>query len=304
MRRYHRDVVLGMLSAAVAVGTIAAMSTPPIRIALLPFEDHAGFRGNWTLSVDVPTLLGSYIEEAAAVDVVPMDTVRAILQEKAVQAYTGGDRAVVLGKRVRADLVITGVVDDFNMRRFMAGDPNLIGYKSYTAKIKFTEVQLIRVATGKVLGTFEVAKDSTERPLDLDLFGRPRRQDKAFREIYEVEFGSERFYQLLIGQTAHRAFLDLSRQILQVILQRPPVDLSGGTAIVLSVNGEEVYLGIGSEDYVELGDKLPIYKGKIRVGWVQVVQIIGPHLCKAQVMEGAKAMEAGLRIGQGGLSEP
>lgn len=298
MCRYH-NVLLSILGVVLAVGAMGAAPTPPIRIALLPFEDHAGFRGNWTLSVDVPALLGEYLEEMAAVAVVPMDTVRATLEEKEGQVHKKGDRAVALGRRVGADLVITGVVDDFNMRRFMAGDPNLLGYKSYTAKIKLTDVQLVRVATGDVLGTFEVEKDSTERPFGLDLFGRPRKQDRAFREIYEVEFGSERFYELLIGQMAHAAFLDLSGQILQVILQRPPVDLSGGSAMVLSINGGEAYLGIGAEDCVELGDKLPIYKGKTRVGWVQITQIVGPHLSKARITEGKEAMEAGLRIGPG-----
>lgn len=297
--RYHRCVVLGILGLVLAVvGTAGAIPMPPIRIVLLPFEDRAGFRGNWTLSVDVPALLGEYLEEAASIEAVSMDTVQAALEEKAVEAHKGDDLAAVLGKRVGADLAITGVVDDFNMRRFTAGDPNLLGYKSYTAKIKLIDVQLIRVATGEVLGTFEVAKDSTERPLGMDLFGRPRKQDRAFREIYEVAFGSERFYELLIGQTADRAFLDLSGKIVQAILQRPAVDLSGGSAIVLSVNGEEAYLGIGAEDHVESGDRFPIYKGKTRVGLVQVIQIIGPHLCKAQIIEGEEVMEAGLSIGQ------
>ena len=83
-------------------------------------------------------------------------------------------------------------------------------------------------------------------------------------------------------------------------MDRPPIDLSGDQAVVLAVEVEEneVYLGIGHADGLEYGDILPLGKEGEQVALVRVHQLIGPHLCKAVVLEGGDGVETGLRIGQ------
>jgi hypothetical protein len=290
------SAIVCVLCAAPAVeeGTQAGS----LRIALLPFEDHAGFQGKWNLAMDVPAMFGQCLSEAAAIRVVPMDSVEAVLHEKDLRKLKGNAHAIRLGRRVGADLVIVGKVEHFGMRRLTAGDPNLIGYKSYTSQIDLRDVQLIKVATEEVVGTFEVSRDSTEHPLGVDLFGRPRRQDREFRELFTVDFGSEHFYELPLGKLATDAFRDLSAQIIQALMERPPVDLSGERAVVLSIEDNEVYLGIGSQNRVEHGDLFPLYSGDTQIALVKVHQILGSHLCKARIVERAGQIEVGSRIGQ------
>jgi hypothetical protein len=248
--------------------------------------------------MDVPTLLGQYLSDEATISVVPMDSVKTALSEERLRKLRGVARAIGLGRCVEVDLVIIGRVERFGMRRLTAGDPNLIGYKSYTSQIDLRDVQLIKVVTEEIVETFEVSRDSTERPLGLDLFGRPRRQDREFRELFAVDFGSERFYELPLGRLAADTFRDLSTQIIRAVTERPPIDLSGERAVVLSVEDNEVYLGIGSQDRVEPGDLLPLYSGETQIALVKVHQILGSHLCKAQVVEQAGPIEVGFRIGQ------
>lgn len=278
-------------------GAAAAGPLPTLRLALLDFEDRAGFQAEWHLSRDVPDLLGRYLDADDAVCVIPPEEVEAVQRNKQLKKYYGMDRAVRLGQRLDADVVITGVVEKLGMRRVTVGNPNLAGYKSYNSVVHLSQVQLIRVATGAIVATCETLRDSTEKSYGLDLFGRPRQQDRIFRELFKVDFGSERFFALAFGKLVDVAFTDLSSQIIASLTERPPIDLSGAQAQVLAVEADEVYLGIGILDRVEYGDVLPLYDKEVRIALVRVHQIIGPHLCKAEVVEKFGVIDAGLRIG-------
>ena len=280
----------------VAVATEGPL--PALRLALLDFEDRAGFQAEWHLSRDVPDLLGQYLDADDAVFVIPPEEVEVVQLDKQLKKYYGIDRAVRLGQSLDADVVITGVVEKMGMRRVTVGNPNLAGYKSYSSAIHLSQVQLIRVATGKIVETFETRRDSTEKSYGLDLFGRPRKQDRVFRELFKVDFGSERFFELTFGKLVDVAFRDLSSQMITSLTERPPIDLSGAQAQVLAVEADEVYLGIGILDRVEYGDVLPLYDKEARIALVRVHQIIGPHLCKAEVVEKFGVIDTGLRIGQ------
>ena len=280
-----------MLDAAVA-GPL-----PPLRLALLDFEDRAGFQAEWHLPRDVPDLLGRYLDADDALSIIPTEEVAAAQLDKQFKPYRGMDRAVRLGHFLEADVVVTGIVEKMGMRRVTMGNPNLAGYKSYNSVVHLSQVQLIRVATGELVETFETLNDSTEKSYGLDLFGRPRQQDRAFRELFKVAFGSERFFELSFGKFVELTFRDLSSQMITSLTERPPIDLSGEQAHVLAVEADEVYLGSGTLDRVEHGDVLPLYDKQNRVALVRVHQIIGPHLCKAEVVEKFGAIATGLRIG-------
>jgi hypothetical protein len=292
-------LVFGLVVAGQAQAPVETSGARPLRIALLPFDDRAGFQGEWNLATDVPALLGKYLSEAAPVVIVPMDTVGAVAKERKLENYEYIKDVARLGRLLEADVVIVGTVDGFGMRRKTAGDPNLISYKAYESKIKLSNVRLIRVANEDEIDAFDVADKSEERPLGLDLFGRPRKQDREFRELFTVEFGSERFYELQLGKLTADVFGDLSTRILRTLVERPPIDLSGETAKILSVDDDEVFLGIGSQDHVEYGDVLPVYdeEGE-QIALVEVNEVLGSQMSRARVVERAGPVLVGSRLGQ------
>ena len=299
MARRGRWVPAILLGSALGPGAAEEIARPPpLSIALLDFEDRAGFQGRWNLARDVPEFLGRHLDEEDAFDVVSAKRVEAAQADPQVAGLEGRDLALAAGRLLGADIVIRGVVETFGMRRVTAGDPNLAGYKSYHSRVRIEEVEVIRVATEEVLGTVETNRDSTETPLGLDLFGRPRRQDREFRELFHLDFGSERFFELPLGTIAGAAFEELRREIASLLMERPAIDLTGENAVVLAVDHDEVYLGIGIDDNVEYGDLLPLYRDSLRVALVKVSEVIGPHLSKATIVDGADRVETGSRIGQ------
>ena len=296
LRSWIPAILLGPVCAPVAAGE--AVHPPPLSIALLDFEDQAGFQGGWILARDVPELLGRYLDGEDAIDVVSAQHVVEAQKDPALSGLEGRDLAVAAGRLLDADIVVRGVVETFGMRRVTAGDPNLAGYKSYHSRVRIEDVEVIRVATEQVLGTAAASRDSTETPLGLDLFGRPRRQDREFRELFHLEFGSERFFELPLGIVADAVFEELRREITSLVMDRPAIDLSRDDAVVLAVDEDEVYLGIGVDDNVEYGDLLPLYQDSLRVALVKVSEVIGPHLSKATIIDGAARVETGSKIGQ------
>ena len=293
--RWIPAIVLGAAFGPGGAGEI--VHPPPLSIALLDFEDLAGFQGSWTLARDVPEFLGRHLDGEDAFDVVPPQRVVEIQADPRLSGLEGRDLAVAAGRLLDADIVIRGVVETFGMRRVTAGDPNLAGYKSYHSRVHMEDVEVIRVATEQVLGTVAASRDSTETPLGLDLFGRPRRQDREFRELFHLDFGSERFYELPLGMAADAVFEELRREIAAVLIDRPAIDLTSDNAVVLAVDEDEVFLGIGVDDNVEYGDLLPLYRDGLRVALVKVSEVIGPHLSKATIVDGDQ-VETGSRIGQ------
>jgi hypothetical protein len=299
-------LLFGVVGVSVATGQTPEqqqVSRRPLRIALLQFEDRAGFQGDWNLATDVPILLGKYLSEAALVQIIPMDSVAAAAKERKLgdSGYTReyAKNVARAGRDLSADIVIVGTIERFGTRRRTAGDPNLISYKAYSSSIELSDVRLIKAATGEEVDVLEISSASEERPLGLDLFGRPREQDKEFRELFKVEFGSERFFELQLGELTAEVFGDLSTQIIRTLVDRPPIDLSGDNARVLSVEEDEVFLGIGSQNHVEHGDMLPLYdKGGVQMALVEVNEVLGSQLCRARVVEREGAIEPGFRIGQ------
>jgi hypothetical protein len=296
-------VPLALVALVVGGLSPAAASLGP-RIAILSFDNEAGFEGRWTLSDDVPRALGTHLTSLSSLQVIDADSVT-VAEDIAREA---GERqlslAIAVGQALDADYVLRGVVTKCGIRRVVAGDPNLGGYRSFTYSIGVDEVELTRTTTGAVVRTLSVVRDSVMRPLELNLFGRPTAHDRELDTLREIDFDSEAFEELAFGRFVHRALDEMAVDIVGTIYDRRPLVLSREGARVLAVDEEQIFLGIGVDDYLEAGDVVPILDAQgERVALVEVAEIIGPHLSSAiplpaTVGSTPQAIEVGFRIGQ------
>ncbi len=267
-------------------------SLPPVRVALLPFDDQAGFQGAWKLASDVPRLLGTHLDEIPGIAVVASE----------INTRTTGDLAEMakqwqgIAAQLDVDVLIRGRVSKFGVRRTVAGDPNTFGYKSYTHSVKIDEIELIDGKSGSILSTLDVRRDSVERPIDFSLFGKPNAQDREFRELLSAEFASEKFFALTFGQHVQSVFGELSQAIADSLLGRAPIALRED-AKVLAVDGVEIYLNIGNGDLVRRGDIFSVMQNGQHVGAVRIEEIIGQHLSKAAVIDNEGPIQTGLSLG-------
>ena len=69
--------MLSLLFASLIIGAFpGGADIPPMRVALLPFEDRAGFQGEWELARDVPELLGVHLSALPGISVVSIDALQ------------------------------------------------------------------------------------------------------------------------------------------------------------------------------------------------------------------------------------
>lgn len=275
-----------------------SQTVAPVRVVVMPFEDRAGFQGKWDLSKDVPKLLAANLRSVAGIEIIEPDLVESVAS-RVIDTNRSQDYSIFdsVASELKADVFVTGIVEKFGVRRAMAGDPNSIGYRAYTYSIELNEIEIVQIGSGAILATLSVNRDSVDRPIQFNLFGKPQVQDREFRELLSVSFASKRFFEMAFGIHVQNVFEELTVSIVDELLYRGPIVL-GESAKVLAIDGEEVFIGLGKEDLVQHGDTLPLLELGHQVGVVRVKQILGPHLSRAIVVDCSQPLRAGLVIGQ------
>lgn len=284
---------------------LSADSTAATRpyIAVLPFVDKSGFRkGVWDLKREMARLLSEEMTAFPEWQVVPYEAMNEVVGESKKLDLPA---AVEKGRILEADIVLLGTIHDYNMERLSVGDPMLGGYKSYSGIAKL-ELRAVRVDDQSEMGLVEAERELVDRDLGLDLLGKPRDQDLQFAGLKEVAFGGEDFRATILGKATLETIDELLQKLVQQV--RPQaLNLGGQPAELLSVYGTDVYINIGSENRLRAGYRFEVFPGSqrvrqegidplLRIGVVEVQEIIGARLSSVRVLEGEKSLRAGDRL--------
>ena len=98
LRSWVPAILLGSAIGPAADEEIA--HPPPLSIALLDFEDRAGFQGRWNLARDVPEFLGRQLDEEEAFDVVSPEKVVEAREDPRLEGLEDRDLALAAGVQV------------------------------------------------------------------------------------------------------------------------------------------------------------------------------------------------------------
>ena len=280
-----------------------SVAVSPPYIAALPFADRSGFRRDiWDLEGEMARLLSAYLAAAPYWQVVPY---RAVAEAVGEAGDLEPEKALEIGRLLQADMIVLGVVRDYDMRRVAVGDPLLGGYKSYTG-IADLELRVVGVRDQREIGTVETTRETVDRDLGLDLLGKPRQQDIQFTGLRDMVFGSEEFESTALGQATFEAMDDLVTKLGELV--RPSgLKLGGQPAEILSIYEEEIFINIGSENRVRTGYRFEVYPGPRRaldegldtlqpLGVIEVQEIIGARLSRVWILEGEDQIRTGDRL--------
>ncbi len=274
----------------------------PDFIAVMPFADESGFReGVWNVEYELGNMLSSELGVITGWQVVPFDAVAELALEFGDLSEV---QALEIGRKLEADLVLMGLLQDYDMRRLSVGDPLVGGYKSYTA-IAQMEVRLLHPDGGEI-GIAETLRELTDRDLGLDLLGKPREQDLQFSGLKEIEFGSDSFRQTLLGRVTVEAMEELVQKV--VSLSTPgDIELDDLKPEIISVYGDDIYANLGSEHGIRPRFRFAVYPSTDRiqlegldpretVALVEVREIIGVRLSSLRVLNETGTIKPGDRL--------
>ena len=275
----------------------------PDFVAVVPFVDESGFReGVWNVEYELANMLSAELVVVRNWKVVPFDAVAELAME---QGFASHEQALAIGRKLGADFVIMGLLQDYDMRRLSVGDPLVGGYKSYSAVAQM-RVEIAQVDDGSAIGQAETLRDLTDRDVGLDLLGKPREQDLQFASLKEVEFGSEEFRQTLLGQATVEAIGELVHKIVAAFEPEGLV-FKGDAPEVIAVYSEDIYANIGSAHGVRPRLRFFVYPGNERikaegldpeesVALVEVAEIISTRLASLRVIRTTGEIKAGDRL--------
>lgn len=327
--------------------TISAVAQPKSSLfasdsllMFLPFKDNSGFSGKWNITTDVPRFFSAYMKERFRVGVVSPVSVKRFLEWKRIDSANALDAAVMqqCAEHFKVRYIVYGTIEEFSISRFMVSEVQLAGYEAFSAEVKISFVLYDAARAGKSGSDRFMYEGDAEgivkdRSLGLTLFGKQTERMSQYFLLDELAFGSEQFNRTIIGEALLKCASDLDTKLERaipslvsksVVLSSSVVidSVSADSAIVLRrhlINGEivivdddEVFINLGSQDGVTIGDLLPVFiegsevkdpnTGDLlgtrdeKIGEIQVIEIRAEHLSLATIVSGKGAIAPKNRI--------
>lgn len=274
-------------------------------LLFLPFKDESKYKGQWDIHTELPRGLADSLYASEFFRTLPIDSALVHLDKKELKGRISVDRALEVGKRVGADFVVLGEVDELSMKRFRATVP-VGGYRSYQG---LTSIRLYpyKVIDGQPAG--EVMREAVE---DSKRYGitNPAAYvplEKEYFLLGQMEWGGAEFHDTLLGKSVGKELLLLAAGLDSLI--KPPAELkvSSGPKII-DVDGARAYINVGLADSVANGNKYGVWDhgrelkdpdtGAVlgtalprRVGVVQIEQVLSEHLSLVRILEGQEEVQ-------------
>ena len=304
-------------------------------LAFVPFVDHSGFNGKWNLRIDVPRFFSTYCKQRFQVGVVGPVAVAYFDTASGIVSSENLSPAVIrlYAQEFHSRYVIAASIEDFSISRFLVAEQRLAGYEAFSAEVslKFSLYDAARVDGEKAdvpLYEGDAAGVVKDKALGITLFGKQTERTNQYFSLDELYFGGEQFNKTIIGEAMLKCAEELSSKLEKAVplLKTKSIVLSTTMAVdstqsdslvhltrrvvrgeIVLVDSNEVFVNIGSEEGVQVGDVLGVFGEGVavrdpktdevigttdaRIGEVQVIEVRGPHFSMATITKGKGAVK-------------
>jgi len=321
-----RAILVLVVAFSFAVQPLHAQEKSSPGFAFIPFENKSDFKGKWDVGIDVPRFLSAYVKERYRIPTISPVIVRNFFNEQNHQGAEINDVGfwVELFRRFGVRYLVAGTVEMFDVSRFMTGQPMVGGYEAFKGEVSitFAVYDLERTAfssTPVAVKKGDAAGEFADRSLTLTLFGKQSDRTVEYRELDKIRFGSEDFNRTVIGQACFQlgerlalqlesampgirawamtdpdSLLRLGQSLDTLSLSFKPLTISG---TVVFVEGQNAFINLGSEDGVRPGQEILVHRDPMaqdaaagEIGQLRVVEVRGPHLSLARIVNGQKSI--------------
>jgi len=294
MRRPFLSVLVVLVSSALVFGAPAKK-----RVAILDFDFASiqhWWEGNWDIGKGISDLLVTRLVKDGTYSVVERKALQAIMAE---QNFSNSDRAnpntaAQIGKVLGVDAIIVGSITQFGTEdkklgiggaagRWGGFGAGKVGTSKGKAKVVL-DCRLIDVNTAEILAVAEGTGESSRSGLMLGGLGAGGGGFGAG----EIDMGASNFRDTILGEATHAAADEAAKELASSA-DRLPTRVVQVKGLVAHVDGGTVILNVGSNQGVQVGDKLKVLRvtstvkdpatGKVlreltqEVGTVQVAEV-------------------------------
>jgi len=314
-------ILLGV--AGVGVHRAYAQQGSSPGFVFLPFQNKSDFTGKWQVGIDVPRFLSAYIKERYRIPTVSSSVVQNFASELG-ESVDDVKTWTALYHRFGVRYLVAGVLEVFDVSRFMTGQPLLGGYEAFKGEvsISFIIYDLDRTSSSSVpvwIKKGEASGEFADRSLALTLFGKQTERTMEYRELDKIRFGSEDFNRTVIGQACFQlseqfaislentmpaikawgmtnpdSVLRLGQSLDSISLKFKPRPVVGE---VVLVEEQSAFINLGNEDGVRMGQQILVYRDQVSmksetepVGELRVTEFRGAHLTLTRIVSGQKSI--------------
>ncbi len=316
-----------------------AFFTSDSLLIMMPFRDNSGFSGKWDLATDVPRFFAAYNKERFRIGIISPLSVKQFMVEHHMDTTRFSNAADLkrTAEHFRVRYIVSAEIEEFSVGRFMVSEVQLAGYEAFSAtvKVNFVLYDAARFASSREAIVYEGEAEGTvkDKSLGITLFGKRTERTNQYFALDEIAFGTGTFNKTIIGEALLKCADDLSTKLERSIplLVSKTVVLSSSVIIdstsndstfmlsrhlingeIVIVDGDEVFINLGSQDGLKVGDMLPVFSGEKdivdpntgdvlgsreeKVGEVQVIEIRAEHLCLATIISGKENITVQQRV--------
>ena len=326
--------LLALLLCGVVAGTsvLSAQAVPAQGFIFVPFQNNSDFKGRWDVATDVPRFLAAFMKERYRIPAVSPVIVKDFFETQKHEGKGLDDVKFwdALYREFGVRYLVAGVVEQFEVSRFVTGQPLVGGYEAFKGAlvVGYTVYDLERTAQSAAatwIKRGEASGEYADRSLTLTLFGRQSERTVEYRDLDKVRFGSEEFNRTVIGQACFQtaenfalqiegampaikacgmtnpdSLLKLGKMLDSISLTFKPITIWGA---IVFLEGENAFISLGSEDGVRAGQQLAVFPNAMAhnasagpVGEVLVTDVRGAHLSLARIVKGQKTLKVKDRV--------
>ncbi|MFB3897136.1 MAG: CsgG/HfaB family protein [bacterium] len=232
------------LVAGLVVSLVALCFSAPLKVAILDFRNTSAYAGPWHIGGGVSDMLATALFKSNKFDVIERERIGLIIKEQKFQQtdMVDASSAVELGKLLGADVIITGNVTEFGIKRggldfdrFAPHGLTGLSVKTQTVRVAM-DARMIDVQTGKLIAAEDANASNSSGNVGIGI------------ENTGMAFGDRGFDETSAGKA--------TREAVNVLVQK--ISASLYSAQVASVDGNEVIINIGKKDGVKIGDMFEI----------------------------------------------
>lgn len=239
-------------------------------VAVKKFSNKSEYKGEWDIGGGISRLLSENLPS---------------------RLYTVTDAG--------AEYTLNGIVEEFTLASKGLAAYSVGGYQDYSAKV--TLDLTLKTQEKRTAASFKVTGRRMQQSLGLTLLGGPVGDDRYLAELnrlWKLKFDSPEFKATVLGQAVNDAVYQALPKI-SLAVYGVPYGLRGD---IVKARGRQLFLDIGAENGVKAGQVFTAYStpakvlhprtgeniGNIpsaKIGMIEITEVIGPKLSKAQLKE-------------------
>jgi hypothetical protein len=282
-------------------------------LVFMPFTDHSGFGGKWNISEEVPRYLALYCREKFRASTITPIAVEQFAEEKGITASgrSSVGELTQFAEHFKARYIVTASIEDFSVARFNVAEQTLAGYEAFSGEVDLHYIifDVLRFPTREkdaIVSEGDVSGIVKDKELGITLLGKQTDRTYQFYALDNLSFGGEAFNKTVIGEAMVKCAESFSSKLGQALPRLEPIGIGQrstesttlpedtsfhlsrqvmyGEVIVL--DGETAFLNVGSDDGVEVGDRIPVMRNDDIIGEVKVSEVRSAHLSFGTVVKG------------------